>query len=682
MHAHTGRATRTVLENLPRDLVLELEPTPLAQLVAAIVGLQERQLVRVFEVPEPLGPWVTVLVYLPRHRFTAELPERIADAVAGAYAAERRTFESVRRRQLAGPHRRQRAPRRARRSASTSTPSSAPIDQLSTSWSDRLRAALVAEDGDEARARAVRAHRCPRAGGLPRRGARRSGRSATSGASPRSLDGDADLTHVARPRGRRAAGGVALPRVPARAAGGAVRAAARCSTTSGCRRSTSGRTRSASATSGCSSTTSVSASPPASSSTSHGATTSSGRSPPCSRPSIESDGFNRLVLRAGLDARARSRSSAPTASTCARSASPSASSTSRTRWRPTRRLVADLVALFHARFDPAGRDAGRDDERASARSSTALDADPQPRRRPHLPCLPDPRRRHRPHQLLPRPAGDRVQVRPGRDPRPPAAPAEARDLGVRAAGRGRPPARRRHRPRRAALERPAGGLPHRGPRADEGADGEERGHRADRRQGRLRRQAPARRPRGAARPRSSSATARSSAACSTSPTTSSPGRTATSSCTRRTPSSDDGDDPYLVVAADKGTATFSDIANEIAVAVRLLARRRVRVGRQRRLRPQGDGHHGPRGVGERAPPRQRARQGRRPRPADRRRHRRHVGRRVRQRDAALAGPAARRRLRPPPRLHRPRPRSRRSPSPSGSGCSTCPARAGPTTTRR
>ena len=26
----------------------------------------------------------------------------------------------------------------------------------------------------------------------------------------------------------------------------------------------------------------------------------------------------------------------------------------------------------------------------------------------------------------------------------------------------------------------------------------------------------------------------------------------------------DGDDPYLVVAADKGTATFSDLANEVA----------------------------------------------------------------------------------------------------------------------
>ncbi len=41
----------------------------------------------------------------------------------------------------------------------------------------------------------------------------------------------------------------------------------------------------------------------------------------------------------------------------------------------------------------------------------------------------------------------------------------------------------------------------------------------------------------------------------------------------------DGDDPYLVVAADKGTATFSDIANGIAVEIRVLARRRLCLGR-------------------------------------------------------------------------------------------------------
>ena len=36
------------------------------------------------------------------------------------------------------------------------------------------------------------------------------------------------------------------------------------------------------------------------------------------------------------------------------------------------------------------------------------------------------------------------------------------------------------------------------------------------------------------------------------------------SCRRRDVVRHDGDDPYLVVAADKGTATFSDIANAIA----------------------------------------------------------------------------------------------------------------------
>ena len=54
----------------------------------------------------------------------------------------------------------------------------------------------------------------------------------------------------------------------------------------------------------------------------------------------------------------------------------------------------------------------------------------------------------------------------------------------------------------------------------------------------------------------------------------------------------DGDDPYLVVAADKGTATFSDIANGISMEHGYLAGRRFRIRRLGRLRPQEDGHHG------------------------------------------------------------------------------------------
>ena len=57
--------------------------------------------------------------------------------------------------------------------------------------------------------------------------------------------------------------------------------------------------------------------------------------------------------------------------------------------------------------------------------------------------------------------------------------------------------------------------------------------------------------------------------------------------------------PYLVVAADKGTATFSDIANAISRRARLLARRCVRLRRLGRLRPQEDGHHRARRLGVR-----------------------------------------------------------------------------------
>ena len=117
----------------------------------------------------------------------------------------------------------------------------------------------------------------------------------------------------------------------------------------------------------------------------------------------------------------------------------------------------------------------------------------------------------------------------------------------------------------------------------------------------------------------------------------------------------DDDDTYLVVAADKGTATFSDTANRGERGARLLARRRVRLGRLDRLRPQGARHHRARRLGVGQAPLLRARPRPRDRPVHGRRHRRHVRRRVRQRDAAVGPHPARRRLRPPPRVHRPDP---------------------------
>ena len=90
--------------------------------------------------------------------------------------------------------------------------------------------------------------------------------------------------------------------------------------------------------------------------------------------------------------------------------------------------------------------------------------------------------------------------------------------------------------------------------------------------------------------------------------------------------------------------------------VRLLARRRVRLRRVGGLRPQGDGHHRQGRVGMRQAPLPRA--GARHPGAGLHggRHRRHGGRRVRQRHAAVAAHPAGGSLQPPAHLHRPRAR--------------------------
>ena len=89
--------------------------------------------------------------------------------------------------------------------------------------------------------------------------------------------------------------------------------------------------------------------------------------------------------------------------------------------------------------------------------------------------------------------------------------------------------------------------------------------------------------------------------------------------------------------------------------IRLLARRRLRVGRLAGLRPQGHGHHRARRLGIGQAPFPGARRGL---PGDgfhRGRHRRHGRRRVRQCDAAVPAYPARGGLQPHAHLHRPGP---------------------------
>ena len=144
----------------------------------------------------------------------------------------------------------------------------------------------------------------------------------------------------------------------------------------------------------------------------------------------------------------------------------------------------------------------------------------------------------------------------------------------------------------------------------------------------------------------------------------------------------DGDDAYLVVAADKGTATFSDIANDVAKSYGFWLGDAFASGGSVGYdhKAMGITAKGAWESGQAALPRD----GRRhpDRGLHRRRHRRHERRRVRQRHAAVQAHSADRRVRPPAHLPRPRPRRRDVVGRTQAACSTCRGPAGTTTTSR
>ena len=312
-----------------------------------------------------------------------------------------------------------------------------------------------------------------------------------------------------------------------------------------------------------------------------------------------------------------------------------------------------LVALFQARFDPRRTDREDAEEVAGAdRAGDRRGREPRPGPDPaHVPRR-DPG--DAAHELLPHGA-ERARAAPVVQARPlgaalaAAAAPPLRDLRLLAAHRGRAPARRARRARRHPLVGPPRGLPHRGARPDEGADGEERGDRARGREGRVRGEAAAGQARRAARggrgllPDLHPRAARPDRRHRRRRGRAAPGDRA---LRRRRPLPGGGrrqGHRHLLGHRERDRARGG-----------LLARRRVRLGRLDRLRPQEDGHHRARRVGVREAPLPRARPRHPVRGLHGRRHRRHVRRRVRQRDAALAPHPARRRVQPPARVHRPR----------------------------
>jgi glutamate dehydrogenase len=82
---HSGKALVNVLENYPRDELFQLDEDTLYQFALTVFQLDERPRVRVLPRRDRFGRYASILVYVPRERYDSTVRKAIGDYLADAY---------------------------------------------------------------------------------------------------------------------------------------------------------------------------------------------------------------------------------------------------------------------------------------------------------------------------------------------------------------------------------------------------------------------------------------------------------------------------------------------------------------------------------------------------------------------------------------------------------------------
>ncbi|MFZ5791330.1 MAG: NAD-glutamate dehydrogenase [Pseudomonadota bacterium] len=83
--SHDGKALLHILETYPRDELFQISDDELFETALGILHLQERQRTALFLRRDPFERFVSCLIYVPRDRFTTELRLRMQEIVAKAF---------------------------------------------------------------------------------------------------------------------------------------------------------------------------------------------------------------------------------------------------------------------------------------------------------------------------------------------------------------------------------------------------------------------------------------------------------------------------------------------------------------------------------------------------------------------------------------------------------------------
>ena len=83
--SHSGRALKNVLEAYPRDELFQIDRDTLFEFCIAILQLDERPRVRVLSRPDKFDRYVSILCFVPRDRYTTEVRLHIGSYLASIY---------------------------------------------------------------------------------------------------------------------------------------------------------------------------------------------------------------------------------------------------------------------------------------------------------------------------------------------------------------------------------------------------------------------------------------------------------------------------------------------------------------------------------------------------------------------------------------------------------------------
>ncbi|HEX6832463.1 MAG TPA: NAD-glutamate dehydrogenase domain-containing protein, partial [Rudaea sp.] len=147
--SHSGKALRNILETLPRDELFQADADELFETATGVLNLHGRSRSRLFVRRDRYGRFFSCLVYIPRDRLTADVRERIEGLLKRAFHGERiDSAIQVGEAALARLHVIIR-PKPGDKPDYDVAELEAKISQIVRNWQDELRDALVQKHGEE-----------------------------------------------------------------------------------------------------------------------------------------------------------------------------------------------------------------------------------------------------------------------------------------------------------------------------------------------------------------------------------------------------------------------------------------------------------------------------------------------------------------------------------------------------